>query len=91
MISLILGVLLGFFSVVLHWAVSAYLQKIRSNQFMWAYTGGILLRFIIVLPLFTILIVMTKNEPLIFTFSFILSYIFFSVTEIFWLSKRSSL
>jgi len=88
--SLIFGVLLGFFSVLLHLGFSYLTQKIRSDKFMWMFSGGIIFRFLIVIPLFILLIVVTKNEPLIFTFSFILSYIIFSVTEIFWFSRRAS-
>ncbi len=88
--ALLFGFILGFFSVGIHWVVSAYLRRLNNRYFIWAYSGGILLRFLIVLPLFALLIVLTKNEPLLFTFSFILSYIFFSVTEILWLSRRSS-
>lgn len=84
------GYLLGVLSVGLHLLASFRVRKKSLDVFLKHYYRGLFVRFLIVFVLFVFLLVSLKIDKFSFTVSFIISYIFHSVIEMIFLSKRIS-
>lgn len=82
------GCLLAALSVLLHLGMSSLLMKWTGGAWMGLFFAGWLIRFAIVTGVIVLVLRATEIDPLRFTLSFILSYIFWSVTEAFWIHRR---
>jgi len=73
------------------WVVD-YFGRADNNVFMKAFFLSTIIRFVFILLAFGILLSVTKIHEIFFTVSFIISYLFQSVTEMIFINKilRSS-
>lgn len=75
------GFLLSFLFVFSSIFLIARFWKIDSKFFVKVYFIALFIRFAFVLSSFVIVLIFTKNPQILFTVSFIISYLFQSVTE----------
>lgn len=75
------GFLLSFLFVFSSIYLIAKFWKSDGDVFIKIYFIGLFIRFVIVLAGFVIILIFTKNPQILFTVSFIISYLFQSVTE----------
>lgn len=79
--GILYGYLLGAVAVALHLLTLRFLQRYESKKFTEGYYLSILIRFLLVLSLFTLILLFGKIDQLYFTLSFIISYLFHSVID----------
>jgi len=86
--GILAGYGLGFLAILLHFATNQFTKKLDNDSFFKLFFLSLTLRFFIVLGLFVILILSEKFEQLSFTVSFLISYIFHSVTDMIFLNDQ---
>lgn len=86
----ITGYLLGLLAVVVHLLSSLFTKNSSSKQFTNIYYVSLLLRFLIVLLLYSLILLLINFDEFSFTVSFIISYIFHSVNEVILLNRKFS-
>jgi len=75
------GFLLSFLFVISSTLIINKFWKREEPTFLKAFIFSIPIRFFIVLSVFIILLVITKIDEIYFTVSFIISYLYHSITE----------
>ncbi len=82
------GYLLGVATIALHLILTLLVKNINDEAFFRFYFLGMVLRFVLVLVLYVAIIISGKFDQIIFTVSFIISYLFHSVIEIILINKK---
>lgn len=82
------GYLLGVVTIALHLMLTLLVKNINDEAFFRFYFLGMVLRFVLVLVLYVAIIISGKFDQIIFTVSFIISYLFHSVIEIILINKK---
>ncbi|WP_340104832.1 hypothetical protein [Rhodohalobacter sp. 8-1] len=88
--ALFAGYGVGFLAIGLHYLISVLSLRWENETFLALYTPLSLLRLITVLGIFIALIFLGKFDQFSFTVSFLISYIYHSVINIFLLNKRTN-
>lgn len=88
MISILAGVGLGILAVVIHLAFTLWVRRMSGRRFYLLFFGGFILRIAVVAAVLTTVLVYTSLNDAVFTFSFILSYLFWSVIEMVWFNTN---
>lgn len=88
--ALFAGYAIGFLAIGLHYIMSLFSMKWENETFFALYGPLSLLRFILVLVIFIGMIFWGKFDQFSFTVSFLISYIYHSVINIFLLNKRTN-
>lgn len=86
----ITGYLLGVLAVAIHLITSLFTNRKNDVSFFRHYYISLMLRFLIVCMLFILILTMIKIDEFSFTVSFIISYLFHSVTEVIFLNMKLS-
>lgn len=81
-IAIISGVMLGLFTVLMQFAALYLYRKRRIDDFTKFYFYSLAARFFVVCTLFALVLILTKIDEAGFTFSFIISYVCYSVFEV---------
>jgi len=79
----IAGYTVGLLATVLHFVQLYYFKKLENKRFFTLYGPLTLLRIALVLLLFTGLLIWEKFDQFSFTVSFLISYIYNSVIDIY--------
>jgi hypothetical protein len=87
--AVLTGYGIGFLAIGLHYVMSALSTTWKNETFLALYTPLSLLRLLTVLGVFILLIFLGKFDQFSFTVSFLISYIYHSVINIFLLNKKS--
>ena len=88
--SLYVGYGVGMLAIGLHYLMSALSMRWENETFLALYTPISMLRLLLVLGLFIALIFLGNFDQFSFTVSFLISYIYHSVINIFLLNKRTN-
>lgn len=88
--ALFAGYGVGFLAIGLHYLMSTISMRWENETFLAIYSPLSLLRLITVLGIFITLIFLGNFDQFSFTVSFLISYIYHSVINIFLLSKRTN-
>jgi len=88
--SWIIGYLLGLFAVAIHLVTTLFTDDKTDITFLRYYYVSLFLRFLTVCFLFIFILTLIKIDKFSFTVSFIISYLFHSVTEVIFLNKKLS-
>lgn len=88
--GILAGYALGFLAFLLHLATGFLTRKLDNDQFFKVFFLSLTVRFLVILGLFILLILSEKFEQLSFTVSFLISYIFHSVTDMIFLNDQLS-
>lgn len=89
-ISLFVGYGIGMLAIGLHYLMSVLSITWENETFLALYTPLSMLRLILVLGLFVTLVFLGNFDQFSFTVSFLISYIYHSVINIFLLNKRTN-
>lgn len=89
-LALFTGYGVGFLAIGLHYLMSTLSMRWENETFLALYTPLSLLRLIVVLGVFVALIFLGNFDQFSFTVSFLISYIYHSVINIFLLNKRTN-
>ena len=89
-ISLFVGYGIGMLAIGLHYLMSVLSITWENETFLALYTPLTMLRLILVLGLFVTLVFLGNFDQFSFTVSFLISYIYHSVINIFLLNKRTN-
>ena len=84
------GYALGLLAIGLHYVMSALSVRLDDDTFFSLYMPASLLRLLVVLSLYVAAIILGKFDQIGFTVSFLISYIYHSVINIFLLNKRTN-
>ena len=84
------GYMMGLFAAALHYLQAAYFSKLGNARFFSLYGQLSLVRIAVILLLFIGFILSEKIDQFSFTVSFLISYIYHSVINIFLLNKRTN-
>lgn len=84
------GYALGFLSIGLHYIMSAFSMRLENDAFFSLYMPASLLRLLVVISIYIAVIIMGNFDQIGFTVSFLISYIYHSVINIFLLNKRTN-
>lgn len=86
-IAAVAGTLLSaLFILSSAWVVDTF-SSASDADFIHVFFLALIVRFLVVLSLFTILLVAVKINEILFTVSFIISYLYNSVTETIFINK----
>lgn len=88
--ALIAGYAVGFLAIGLHYVMSAFSMRWENETFFALYTPLFLIRLLVVLGIYIGVIIWGKFDQFSFTVSFLISYIYHSVINIFLLNKRTN-
>lgn len=89
-IALFVGYGLGFLAIGVHYLLSTLSMRWENETFLSLYTPLSLLRLLAILGIFITLIFLGNFDQFSFTVSFLISYIYHSVINIFLLNKRTN-
>lgn len=89
-ISLLVGYGIGMLAIGLHYLMSVLSMTWENETFLALYTPLSMLRLLLVLGLFVTLVFLGNFDQFSFTVSFLISYIYHSVINIFLLNKRTN-
>ena len=89
-ISLFAGYGIGMLAIGLHYLMSVLSMTWENETFLALYTPLSMLRLILVLGLFVTLVFLGNFDQFSFTVSFLISYIYHSVINVFLLNKRTN-
>jgi len=89
-ISVFVGYGIGMLAIGLHYLMSVLSMRWENETFLALYTPLSMLRLLLVLGLFVTLIFLGNFDQFSFTVSFLISYIYHSVINIFLLNKRTN-
>jgi len=89
-ISVFVGYGIGMLAIGLHYLMSVLSMRWQNETFLALYTPLSMLRLLLVLGLFVTLIFLGNFDQFSFTVSFLISYIYHSVINIFLLNKRTN-
>lgn len=81
-IAIISGVLLGLFTVLMQLIALFIYRERKIDDFTKFYFYSLAARFFVVCTLFALVLILTKIDKTGFTFSFIISYVCYSVFEV---------
>lgn len=81
-IAIISGVLLGLFTVLMQLIALFIYRERKIDDFTKFYFYSLAARFFVVCTLFALVLILTKIDETGFTFSFIISYVCYSVFEV---------
>lgn len=84
------GYMVGLLATALHYLQVRLLNKLENENFFSLYSPMSLARMMIVLLIFITLLILEKFDQFSFTVSFLISYIYHSVINIFLLNKRTN-
>lgn len=87
-IAIVTGVMLGFFTVFMQIIALYIYRKRKIDDFTKFYFYSLAARFFVVCTLFALVLIVTKIDETGFTFSFIISYVCYSVFEVKILAKK---
>ncbi len=79
--GLFFGYLLGLLAVTSHLVNSSTLSRVGDHHFFRLFYLTMVIRFALVLILFSVFILLTKIDEIFFTLTFIISYLFHSVID----------
>jgi hypothetical protein len=86
-VAIISGAILSsIFIVSSGWVLHTF-RKAENSLFMQVFFFSMVIRFVLVLLLFSILLGLTKIDKIYFTVSFIISYLCQSITEMIFINK----
>lgn len=88
MISALAGSVLGLLAVMVHTAFVLWMGRSEGRRFYLIFFGGFALRLILIATILTSVFLLTSLREVVFTFSFILSYLLWSVIEMIWFNSR---
>lgn len=89
-LSLFVGYGIGMLAIGLHYLMSVLSIRWENETFLALYTPLSMLRLLLVLGLFITLVFLGNFDQFSFTVSFLISYIYHSVINIFLLNKRTN-
>lgn len=82
------GYFVGLLATVLHFVQYLFTKQLQNKRFFSLYTPISLARTLIVLLIFVTLLIWGKFDQLSFTVSFLISYIYHSVINIYLMNKN---
>ena len=85
--ALLLGYLLSFLFVASNFFVIRQIDTEGQKKFLKHFFGSLVARFVLVLSAFALVLVAIKIDQILFTVSFIISYILHSVIEVIFINK----
>lgn len=86
-LGIVVGYALSFIFVASNFLIVRKIELKDQNEFLTLFFVSITLRFILVLLCFAVVLTVVKIDQILFTISFIISYIFHSVIEIIFINK----
>ena len=86
-LGLIYGYLLSFLFVLSNFFVVKRLNMDEHGEFLKVFFASLAIRFVLVLTCFATVLALLKIDQILFTVSFIISYIFHSIIEIIFINK----
>ncbi|MFH5884741.1 hypothetical protein ACG2F4_10560 [Halalkalibaculum sp. DA3122] len=86
-LALVAGYLLSFTFVASNFLLVRKINLDDQKKFLTLFFGSITLRFMLVLVCFALVLAYLKIDQILFTISFIISYILHSVIEIIFINK----
>lgn len=84
----IAGYFVGLLATVLHFVQYLFTKQLQNKHFFSLYTPMSLARTMIVLLIFVVLLIWEKFDQFSFTVSFLISYIYHSVINIYLMNKN---
>ena len=84
----IAGYFVGLLATVLHFVQYLFTKQLQNDQFFNLYTPMSLARTMIVLLIFVVLLIWEKFDQFSFTVSFLISYIYHSVINIYLMNNN---
>lgn len=85
--ALLLGYMLSFLFVASNFFVIRQIDTEGQKKFLKYFFGSLVARFVLVLTAFALVLVAIKIDQILFTVSFIISYILHSVIEVIFINK----
>jgi|AntRauTorcE11897_2_1112592.scaffolds.fasta_scaffold00265_7 hypothetical protein len=89
-VAVLTGYGIGFLAIGLHYVMSSVSMGWENETFIVLYTPLWFVRLTMVLGIFIVLIYLGNFDQFSFTVSFLISYIYHSVINIFLLNKRAN-
>jgi len=87
-VAVVIGNMLSFVNIIAGFLLLKKFFHADKNLFLKAFFGGMMVRMVITLLFFVILIGYTKINKISFTVSLVISYILYSVIEMYFINKN---